>query len=522
MASPRARPLSLLALILVGFVLVGVLLYRAHSFPLAAEFDGIGYLARATAPVLPVHPFHGPGYSLAIRAAMGLGFDAFSAAKLVSLASGIVFVVATWFIAASVVPAGEAVLATAIAAFTPLVLTSSVMIMSDMMGAALFVASLAALLAPQAAARWTGVLAGALAGLAYLTRHVYLIALVLPLLLWGCGAPTPDRRLRRLVSSGALFAAGFAVVALPWMAVVYMERGNPLWNQHYLNLAYNAYRSDQGRNAFPGPDEFGGWWNVLRLDPAHVIRIWAGTLLGFPSRVLSLMAGGAMLGAAGFLCWLARFDGRKAVLLVAAALYAVVASVALPADRYLLAGLPLAACLIASGLLAIPAGIRATGSTGRLLDRVPLTACAVGLALAVLFAEDVRKVPTYFADATFEYRAAAERLATRAQPGASLLAGPPHMAFFSGTRWVSFLDRRVRLQEVSLEGLPDRLARIRPTYLAFDERYAAVRYPRLRDLLDPRLNPYPAMLRPVVVVESPKRVVIYEYVPQRGRRSAGR
>jgi hypothetical protein len=508
----KPPPLSLLAVILAGFVAVGLLLFRAHSFPLASEQDGVGYLAQATAPALSVHAFHGPGYPAAIRAVMGLGLDPFPAAKLVSLVSGVLFVAATWRLAASILSPEEALVAATITAFAPIVLTSSVTIMSDLMGAALFVAAVATLLAAPAAP-WAGILGGALAGLAYLTRDVYLIALALPLLLWLGGVPAPDRRLRRLAASLALFAGAFVVVALPWMAIVYAERGSPVWNQHYLNVAFKMYRAEQGQNAYPRADEFAGWWDVVRLDPLRVVRGWAWTALGFPSRTLGLVVGGAMLGAAGFLTWLARFDGRKAVLLGVTALYGAVVSLTVPRDRYLLAGLPLAACLVASGLGAIPAGIRAAGSAGRRLDRVPLEAGVTALTLAVLFSQDIRESRSWFADETLEYRAAAEQLARRAPAGASMLSGPRHLAFFSGTRWVGFLDGRVRLQEVGLAELPDRLARIRPTYLAFDERYAAARFPRLRDLLDPRLNPYPGMLRPVVVVDAPKRVVIYEYLP---------
>ena len=497
--------------ILIGFVVACGLLFRAHAFPLLAEQDGIVYLQMAVSPGSELHAFHGPGYPLAIRGVMRLGPEPFVAAKLVSLASGVLFVAATWWLATSVLAPGEALAAAAIAAVTPLVLTSSVTVMSDVLGAALFLASLAVLLGFGAGAWWAALLAGALGGLAYLTRHVYVIALAAPVLLW---LARRGRRVRGLVASLGPFVGGFVVVTLPWLALVSAQHGNPLWSRHHVNLAFKAYLADGGQNAFQQAREFAGWWDVVRFDPLRLVRSWAWTFLGFPLRMVTPIVGGGMLAAAGLLTWVPRMTAPRTTMLAMTALYGAVVSLAVPKDRYVLPALPLAVCLIAGGLGALAAGIRAIAPSRR-LEKLPLGAAAVALALALLLSADLRDGRAWFADEALEYRDAAAQLAARAPAAASLLAGPRHLAFFSGTRPIGFMDEPARMHDATLADLPARLARVRPTYVAFDDRYVSVRLPRFRDLVDPRLNPYPELLRPVIVVDRPRRVVIYEYAATR-------
>ncbi len=285
-------------------------LFRYHSFPfVSAETDGIYYMLQATDPVLRADPFHGPGYSTAIRIGHTLGLDPFAAAKAVSVLSGIIFVVATWFIVSSLASAPEALLTTLIVAFSPVTTTLSVTIMSDMMAASAFLAALALLLYPRAPRPWHFLLGGICAGVAYLTRYVYLFIPVVPLLYWPL-ISTRTAFVSTCLRGPAIFLVGFLLTISPWLVFLYKTQGSPFWSHNDLNILFKL-RGSGNWHTFPSVAEHQGLLSIVLADPALFIRAWIKTLVQIPWSLLDLVPRVGILASAGFAFWFARIDEKK-------------------------------------------------------------------------------------------------------------------------------------------------------------------------------------------------------------------
>ena len=499
---------------LITFLLIECFLFHYHAFPLAsAETDGIGYMHRATGPIFQANPFHGPGYSLAIRLVHSLGLDLFSSAKVVSIVFGLIFVLAAWLILSSFSTSQEATLATVIIVFNPITLVRSVTIMSDMMAASLFLSTLALLIAPKEVKRWHFIFAGVLAGLAYLTRYVYIILFAVPPMLWLFCAPQREKQFKTLTHL-VTFSLGFLLITLPWFTYMYQTKGNPLWNEHYRNVAFKMYRDGRGWNAFPSADQYRGWSDVFLSNPSLFIKKWLETILDLPWKILDLIPQVGIIGSVGFFFWVAKLDWRKAVYLLINVLYGFVVSLVWLYDRFLLPFIPLVASCVMSGLFAIPSSIASSGfptPIRGLIRRIPLRIVAVSVFIVLLVFPSVGKISIYFSDQAFEYKAAADWLASSASKEVSVMASKPHIAFFSKSRAIDF--RHYGLQNAGIEDLPDVLARAKPTYFVYDERYAAVAFPQFRVLLNPHSNPYPELLNPVFEVDSPMKLIVYKYNP---------
>lgn len=87
-ASPGGSRLPLLGALAL-FLLAEAVLFHVHTFPLVrGETDGIEYMQASEEPIFQAHPYHGPGYPLAIRSVRALGVGPFAAGKAVSVAPG--------------------------------------------------------------------------------------------------------------------------------------------------------------------------------------------------------------------------------------------------------------------------------------------------------------------------------------------------------------------------------------------------------------------------------------------------
>jgi hypothetical protein len=483
---------------------VELYLFAVHQFPLVAlESDGIGYMRRASGPLFQLDPFHGPGYSWAIRL-LSLGTSApFPAAKLVSLLSGLGLLLAAWRIFLRVSRPPVAATATALLAATPALLFRGVAVMSDMLATALFYAALLTLLRAETPRRGSYALAGALAGLAYLTRYVYLLLLALPLLavlLLHRRAPG-----RRRLSACLSFWLAFLIITSPWLIHVYRRTGNPFCNQDHLNIAFEMTSHSKGLSwrHFPSPEDYPNLLAVIRSDPGLFLRTWAGTLLKLPRALGSTLRPIGLLALLGLIPWLQR-AGRRGLLLIAS-LGAYTLAVALTwwEERFLLPLIPLLSLWAASCLELLP-------SRPRL--RVPWRGVAALAMVGALAWHASSAVPRTLAREPLDYRAAVRWLREHAPPDAVVLAAKPHIPFFSGLTGIAPRARNSPLAGCTLQDLPRVLAQVRPTYLVYDHRAAARYFPNLKPLLVPQRNPYPSLLRPVFQIDEPRRLIIYEYL----------
>jgi len=151
-----------------------------------------------------------------------------------------------------------------------------------------------------------------------------------------------------------------------------------------------------------------------------------------------------------------------------------------------------------------------SGWLGREVQRIPLRGVAVATVLLLLPVSSLVKFPNYFSEQALEYQKAAYWLASQVQPGHSVMAAKPHVAFFSGARIIDFREHNV--QHAAISDLPAIFEKTQPTFFIFDERYGLVQFPQLHTLLDQRSNPYPELLTPVLEVTSPKRLIVYRYI----------
>lgn len=501
-----------IVLILCVFVIIELVLFYLHSFPLTrGETDGIGYMVRATGPLFQVDPFHGPGYSLAIRVFQSMGMAPFASAKFVSVIFGTLLVLVTWLLLSSFSTPREALLGTVLVAFSPITLLRSVTILSDVMAASLFLLTLAVLLAPRQTRMWHFILAGAIAGLAYLTRHIYIVLLAVPVIYWLFYALRRGERIKSFMNPLAFYVA-FLVIALPWFIFMAKMKGSPFWNENYLNIAFKMHRNARAWNVFPSSDQYRGLTHLVFADPVLFFRSWIRTAYDVPWLTMGLIPRVGFIASAGIFFWLAKFDRKKGVLLVAAIIYGLAASLVWVENRFLLPLIPLVASFVVSCVSVIPdrvSPLSSSDSDGRLLQRIPLKALAVTILVVLLIFISMGQIPVYFYDQPFEYKKAADWLAPRVTVDASVMASKPHIAFFSKSRAINF--RTYGLQNAGIERLPDILAEARPTYFIYDERYGAIEFTQFRVLLDLRANPFPELLHPVHKIDTPRRLIIYEY-----------
>lgn len=504
-SKPERREALSVAAVLAVFLLVETLLYRQHWFPLThAETDGLDYLTFAAGPLLRAHAFHGPGYPLAIRLLHLLsGVGVFEAAKLVSLVSGLGFLIVGWRLMRACTTGKQSALAVALLALSPVTLCAAGSILSDMLGAFLGLAALALLSVPRRRSRAQFVAAGLCAAGAYLTRYVYLVTLALPLLvLLADREPQPARaKVERCVS----FLLAFLLATAPWLAFLLQEKGNPLWSENHLNAAFKLFLGGRDWTTFPSVREYGGWYDVVMADPSLFVRGWLQTMLELPGVLLGAIPWlGVPAGVVGCFVWHRSLNRRAVVWLAFSGIYALVLSLVWLEGRFLLVLLPVAAALVAAGL---QAGL-ALLPPGWHRSVVPWLTAACLLVVAAASAPTVRD---YFQDQALEYKAAAEWLAALNTPDASVMAAKPHLTYLSGMHRLGFVGRKAK--SASLDDLPQILAKARPAYLVYDARFAGKKFPQFSVLLDPRRNPFPDLLQPVFETDAPLKVVIYRVTP---------
>jgi hypothetical protein len=205
-----------------------------------------------------------------------------------------------------------------------------------------------------------------------------------------------------------------------------------------------------------------------------------------------------------------KLEWRKSLLVVINVVLGMITCLVWLEARFLLAFLPLTAILVTQAILMIPTG---TGDEdlphwyNRFLRVFPwrIFACIILISLSFL---PLGKLPVQFEDQAVEYQLAANWLKDHKSPGESIFAAKPHIAYFSDTLYDYFRD--YDLEDMELADLPALLAQIRPTYMIFDQRYAAWQFPRFEALIDPGRNPYPELLVPAFTIDQPYKLIIYE------------
>lgn len=224
--------------------------------------------------------------------------------------------------------------------------------------------------------------AGAVAGLAFLTRYSYAALLpagLLAVLLGWIDAPR-ERRLQTALA----FAGGFLAPVLPWVAYSLTSGAHLSFRLHH-NIAYDVFARAKGipwdayqrtmQPSFPTP------WSVLARDPGAVIarmgfnvldhfRLDAFKVAGFPLALAAL--------AGTLLAWRDGTLARLRPLLLAAAWLFLALVPAFHSERYSLALLPLWAALGAAAFTSPLLALSVNAGSGRRIWLKPALALVPG------------------------------------------------------------------------------------------------------------------------------------------------
>jgi 4-amino-4-deoxy-L-arabinose transferase-like glycosyltransferase len=330
---------------------------------------------------------------------------------------------------------------------------------ADLLFLALCVASIASTLAPGASRRRLA-LAGALAGLAFLTRYngFFLVVGTLLALL----VANPDRlERRRRVQAFAVYMLAFVLVCAPWFAVNGAQTGTILATRNAETVVAAFYGGPRWQN-----DPVTRSHSMLALVAAHPAYFAAhyvrnvvdhlgrdlSTLLGWP---LCLVPLAGLLGLA-----LRRPTRRQIAFYLFAAAYVLCMGIVFYAPRFFL---PLVLPYLAFGFSSLQIGDARTTPWGRRLagwcrhpDRRRAGWFLLASSTAALAVVQVHAVVTaergVYARRPLDVLEAARALAAgEARAGGRILARKGHLAYYAGLDFVPFTTGIESLEDLVRE-----------------------------------------------------------------------
>lgn len=496
------------ALVTFATVLVWLALVRhtVGDYGVESDFYG-GYAGGARAIQNGVWDFRryvvvGPVYESVLALTGRLVPDLFTAAKLISVAaaSG---TVCLWFLLLSrLIGTSAALWAGCFLAINPHFLRYGYAASTDMLAVLFQSACMFSLLA--ARGRWAPFTAGALAGVAVLTRYssIYLVPAIL---LIRFLEPDRTERGRRLAAS----AAGFLVVIGPWLALSLTQgvvpgegliRGYAFYADH--DGAWNVQDSPPRENgdlvtqipglrSVVGADPMAFLTSRLREIPRH-LEGDARHLLGWPATVALL------LGVWG---WWSDPRRRGLIPIIGIAVLCFLTLLAaFHSPRYSLP-MVLFYTTTAAGILRFDAVPGVRSIAGRLAVAGAFAVVALTLVTAVQAQRSLaRETPR-------EVIAAGQALASVGDPDSPVIARKGHIGYYSGHRVVPF--PRVR----TLRELGDYARRNDARYLYFSWFETQMR-PELAYLLDPTAE-VPGLS--IVHSSDSKPAILFRIGPELGR-----
>jgi 4-amino-4-deoxy-L-arabinose transferase-like glycosyltransferase len=377
--------------------------FARRSAQLAGRLPASGVYDPATDGVLRADGFYNLGYPLLLWLVRPLTNDnPFLAARLIATLSGALLLGATWWLARRMLGRGSALLALLILAFSPLVVEYGLYLGSDMPFAALCALALALILMLRTENHPEGegtrprtgesqlsvvssplqqrsqeqtltgnakqialvILAGLIAGVAFLVRHPGLLLLPLGwLALWrGFSADRSvlaSQQSTLRTRSLLLFTIAFLLAITPQLLINIRDTGQPLYSQQAKNIWLCVYGScDWGRwddapnnvtlsdVVLRDPGRFlASWWANIRdffgtgsEDTSEFGRAIQLRLLGFPANWLAL---------GGLLAWVIASFRRptiaqpiRVLLLIWIGLYVLTVCVGIALPRFFLPLVP--------------------------------------------------------------------------------------------------------------------------------------------------------------------------------------
>lgn len=220
--------------------------------------------------------FRGPGYPVILAAVSLITGNSFTAGRIISLLAAIAVLTLTWLLVKGMFGAGYGVWALLALTLNETFIEYSFRVGTDMFFTALCTTFYYILTIKQN--RRTILLAGLIAGYAYLTRYNGL-ALVLVSLVWvGTAHAHKVNRLRRI----GWLCIGLVVMMLPWSVYLYIQTGQPFFNLNSNNIAYELF--GRGKMAWDqfwytgGENSPGGLIGLIVSHPVEFFRGFSGNL----------------------------------------------------------------------------------------------------------------------------------------------------------------------------------------------------------------------------------------------------
>lgn len=399
-AVASGRTTRLLPWLLAAGWLMGAAVLAAGFHEIRVS-DVYGFVYRATLlrpdlASLQAFPFVDPlypwGYPAALRLAEAVTHNYHRAGQLLSLAGGVLTLLAVWRISAELFGAAAAIAATVLLAVTANFNEFALQGTTDLPALGLTYAAVAAILWTAPPERMRTFAGGVLLGLGYLMRYTALTAvpaIVIFLLM------RPRNGARGRWTRLALFAAGFAIAASPQLLPTAIVHGNPFWNRQDVNVYFGlAGQFDWAAGWADAEASANGLLGIFLSQPAAFTRNWlaraAEMLTLLPWLPMTLCAAAGLVTLTGD-----RTTWRSAGLLVGVgATFAVLLCTAFVTNRLILPVLPPLAVFAGYGLATLTARLAAWWSMGRRAPALLMVAVLLAVAVRDVRALDAAIAPT--------------------------------------------------------------------------------------------------------------------------------
>lgn len=408
--------------------------------------------------------------------------DTFTAAKLVSMLAGLLFLAASMRVVKPLFGDATSLITGLLLLLNPLVLIYSTTSLSDMLAAAWLMAALWCLLrADKPVILFLGAVS---LGFAWSTRSIYIV--FWPLL----AAPFLEQWGQRRWQAGALALAGLSVGCVYQGAINWQFFGSPFHSDNWRNIAALVYGWD-------GLEQVHSARQMLVERGPQLALLWTKRfVIQIPEGLFHSAFWPFLLATPGYVA--ATPSTRRPLYylwgittLVYLFLLAPVWRIEL---RYFLPVLPLA---LGSGVAMWRA---MSGHRPYLLAMGVLFACLISLGAAI---ENVGEMVESQGP---EYREAGRFLAAHAQPDDIVLATQPHVFFYAdlrGKQWgdlksqnMDEIDRAVELEDID--------------WVVFDARRGGWEFPQFKALLDPASEEVLSYgWKPTHSINSPSQLVVW-------------
>ena len=457
--------------------------------------------------------FNGPGYPLVLSAITALTGDHFISGKWIAAFSAFLSGLVAYYLFRALFGFRTAIVALPIILVAGEYALFSIEPGTDLIFLLLCLTTIFTIICTELGVWQKTVLAGIIAGLAYLTRYngIFLPAtIVTGILIFNCfGLPV-----RKRLQVTAAHIVSFLVTTSPWLWLNYVNHGSPLYNTNYLNMAtlLYGYRVDWD-GVTQAATVFKSFGDVVFHDPKVFVLHYLGNLAKTITRSLSgtfiLLPIGLMAVAATPLVLIKLRQREVWVFLLSLLLYLLVMSFNHWENRYFFYVMVCYIGLASYLLITTADWISDNGWLSRRMTHVGVFGVSL-IAFYISAMTSIKSIDRHIKDQPYELIGASEYLKSVSTSSLKIVARKPHLAFLVNGEKVFFPPVK------SVDELHESLKKNPADYLVYDRSALELR-PELKILAEP-VNSFP-WLKPVYS-DLQRSLVIYRIemddVPQTG------